>query len=106
MNKIFIVCLSMLILSCSKNQEPDTISTSLVKLTPANGHFKNQEVSLEQFIRYHMEEAYFEGQKDALTEIIRIEKIEGCDEGWRWTKSPWDGTECQPIFIPPLCKNP
>ncbi len=106
MNKLFLFCLAILTFSCSKNQESSTISTSLVKLTPATGHFKDQEISLEQLIRYEKEEAYFEGQKDALTEIIRIEKIDGCDEGWRWTRSPWDGTNRQPIFIPPLCKNP
>ena len=46
-----------------------------------------------------IEEAYFEGQKDALSGDVRISKTrEGC---WIWTKSPWDnGTS--PIFNPAI----
>ncbi len=34
-----------------------------------------------------MEYAYFEGQKDALTDDVRIEERNG---KWVWKKSPWD----------------
>lgn len=48
------------------------------------------------------EEAYFEGQKDALTGDIRIRKnIDSC---WIWTKSPWDSRK-KPIFNPSIICN-
>lgn len=43
------------------------------------------------------EQAYFEGQRDALEDDIRIKKNQ--DSCWIWIKSPWnDGS--QPIFNP------
>ena len=49
------------------------------------------------------EEAYFEGQKDALTGDVRIKKnIDSC---WVWTKSCWDSGK-QPLFNPSVvCSN-
>lgn len=48
------------------------------------------------------EEAYYEGQKDALEGRIRIKKT---DRGnYVWIESPWDsGTE--PTFHPPISKK-
>lgn len=40
-----------------------------------------------------MEYAYMEGQLDALSGDVRIEKSE---EDWTWTRSPWDGFEVHP----------
>lgn len=46
-----------------------------------------------------LEQAYFEGQKDALENDIRIKINE--NNRWIWIKSPWvDGR--QPVFIPPF----
>lgn len=43
------------------------------------------------------EQAYFEGQRDALEGDVRIKRNEnGC---WIWTKSPWN-TGRQPEFDP------
>lgn len=48
------------------------------------------------------EEAYFEGQKDALEKDIRIKKTN--DSCWVWIKSPWDSNRA-PIFNPnSICK--
>lgn len=44
-----------------------------------------------------LEQAYFEGQKDALEGDIRIKK--SSDNCWIWTKSCWNSGE-QPIFNP------
>lgn len=53
-------------------------------------------------VKSGFEEAYFEGQKDALEGDIRIRKnSDGC---WIWTKSCWDsGT--QPTFNPSIVCN-
>lgn len=53
-------------------------------------------VNIEE-VNKKFEQAYFEGQKDALNGDIRIKKnIDSC---WIWTKSPWDvGTA--PTFDP------
>lgn len=49
-----------------------------------------------------IEEAYFEGQKDAIVGDIRIKKT--FDSCWIWTKSPWDSGDA-PNFNPSLiCK--
>ncbi len=49
-----------------------------------------------------LEQAYFEGQKDAINCDIKIKKnIDSC---WVWTESPWDNGK-QPIFDPSFnCK--
>ncbi|MEK6829091.1 MAG: hypothetical protein AABY15_03110 [Nanoarchaeota archaeon] len=47
-----------------------------------------------------LEEAYFEGQKDAINGDVRIKKNhDGC---WKWTKSPWDNG-MSPVFNPSVC---
>jgi len=43
------------------------------------------------------EQAYFEGQKDALENDIRIKR--NADSCWIWAKSPWDSGR-PPIFDP------
>lgn len=45
------------------------------------------------------EQAYFEGQKDALEGDVRIRKNN--DSCWIWTKSCWDSGE-QPTFNPSI----
>ena len=47
-------------------------------------------------ITIFLEQAYFEGQKDALEGDIRIKQTE---EGWMWIKSPWDEGQA-PIYDP------
>lgn len=98
---IFIVCVSFLVTTCKhytskhrsdisgiKTQLQNTIDNLSVRVTRDNPDVD---------IHYLMEKAYFEGQKDALREDIRIEERDG---GYVWIKSPWDsGTE--PKFIPP-----
>ena len=44
-----------------------------------------------------LEQAYFEGQRDALENDVRIKRNQ--DSCWIWIKSPWDNNE-QPIFEP------
>ena len=46
-----------------------------------------------------LEEAYFEGQKDAINGDVRISKHS--DSCWVWTKSCWDSGR-KPLFNP--CK--
>jgi len=44
-----------------------------------------------------LEYAYFEGQKDAMENVIRIKKNDrGC---WGWSESPWDSGK-KPIYNP------
>lgn len=45
------------------------------------------------------EEAYFEGQKDAMSGDIRIKQTQ--DSCWIWTKSPWEGGK-KPTFNPSI----
>lgn len=48
-------------------------------------------------VQISLENAYFEGQHDALIGDTRIKKtIDGC---WVWTKSPWDSGRT-PMFNP------
>ena len=44
-----------------------------------------------------LEQAYFEGQRDALENDVRIKR--NADSCWIWTKSPWDNNRA-PIFDP------
>ena len=56
---------------------------------------------------YKIEQAYYEGQVDALTGDIRIERVvnEFChDTTYQWIKSPWKSGEV-PTYQPPIC-NP
>ena len=43
------------------------------------------------------EQSYFEGQRDAIENDVRIKKNQ--DSCWIWIKSPWDNGE-EPIFNP------
>lgn len=53
----------------------------------------------EEIVTKALEEAYFEGQRDALTGDVRISKTnDGC---WVWTKSCWDSGRT-PIFNPSI----
>ncbi|MCK9417727.1 hypothetical protein M0Q97_13875 [Candidatus Dojkabacteria bacterium] len=55
------------------------------------------EKELEKELYKLCEQAYFEGQRDALEGDVRIKKDDnGC---WIWTKSPWN-TGKQPEFDP------
>ncbi len=45
---------------------------------------------LDSTLNADMEYAYFEGQKDALNNDIRIQKKDSCYE---WIKSPWNSGE-------------
>jgi hypothetical protein len=49
-----------------------------------------------------VERAYFEGQRDALENNIRIKRNQ--DSCWIWVESPWDSGK-EPIFNPSFnCK--
>lgn len=48
-------------------------------------------------VKEALEQAYFEGQRDALENDIRIKRNQ--DSCWIWTTSPWDNGEA-PIFDP------
>ena len=48
---------------------------------------------------HKLEQAYFEGQKDALNGDVRIRK--NGDSCWIWTKSCWDNGK-QPTFNPSI----
>jgi hypothetical protein len=56
---------------------------------------------------YKIEQAYYEGQVDALKGDIRVERVVNgfCnDTVYRWIRSPWNSGET-PTFEPPIC-NP
>lgn len=57
---------------------------------------------LEPKIYSKCEEAYFEGQKDALNGDIRIKL--NSDSCYVWTKSPWD-SGLKPTFNPSIICN-
>jgi len=44
-----------------------------------------------------MEQAYFEGQKDAIEGDVRIEKSGNC---YKWTKSCWDNSDRVVKYVP------
>lgn len=50
---------------------------------------------LNREIQIKMEWAYFQGQKDAIEDDLRIEKLN--DSIWVWSHSPWDGGK-EPIL--------
>lgn len=54
-------------------------------------------VAKQSAVTKALEQAYFEGQRDALEKDIRIKRNQ--DSCWIWIKSPWDRGE-QPIFNP------
>lgn len=53
----------------------------------------------ENDVQSALEEAYFEGQKDAIQEDVRIKK--GRDSCWIWIKSPWHSGK-KPLFNPSI----
>jgi hypothetical protein len=54
-------------------------------------------VAKESDVTKILEQAYFEGQRDALENDIRIKRNQ--DSCWIWVKSPWDSGR-PPIFNP------
>ena len=54
-------------------------------------------VAKESDVTKALEQAYFEGQRDALENDVRIKRNQ--DSCLIWTKSPWDSGK-QPIFNP------
>ena len=57
----------------------------------------NKDTEKLDYILFLLEKAYFQGQKDALENDIRIKLYN--DTCWVWTKTPWeDGRE--PIYDP------
>lgn len=80
MKKMMLVLVTVLLFSCSSKQEDK------------KDNFQNLEIELRSII----EQAYFEGQRDALNNDIRIKREGG---KWIWTKSPWDDG-LEPVFDP------
>ena len=54
-------------------------------------------VAKESDLTKALEQAYFEGQRDALENDVRIKRNQ--DSCWIWIKSPWNSGK-QPIFNP------
>lgn len=54
---------------------------------------------MERALTEKAEYGYFQGQKDALTGDVRIQKVG--DSCWVWTKSPWDDTHNWPMYSEP-----
>lgn len=54
-------------------------------------------IELNDLTHTKMEEAYFEGQKDALEGDVRIEKDGDC---YIWTKSCWDNSDRVVKYVP------
>lgn len=75
-----LVLVTVLLFSCSSKQEDK------------KDNFQNLEIELRSII----EQAYFEGQRNALNNDIRIKREGG---KWIWTKSPWDDG-LEPVFDP------
>lgn len=80
MKKMMLVLVTVLLFSCSSKQEDK------------KDNFQNLEIELRSII----EQAYFEGQRNALNNDIRIKREGG---KWIWTKSPWDDG-LEPVFDP------
>lgn len=59
---------------------------------------KRKTIELQKAYYEYVEKAYFEGQKDALENDIRITKKDSC---WVWIKSPWDNKQ-KPIYNPSI----
>ena len=60
------------------------------------------ESKLKDYINETAEKAYFEGQKDAINNDIRIKL--NSDSIYVWTKSPWNSGK-QPKFNPTLLES-
>ena len=98
MNKLILILIVVILTGCYTNrdfksqvvQEDTAITNEIIRLTI-----------------YKIEQAYYEGQMDALTGDIRIERVvnEFCnDTTYQWIKSPWKSGET-PTYQPPIC-NP
>lgn len=72
----------------------------IVLLTSCNVAVINEKETLDNITKA-VEEAYFEGQKDAINGDIRIKVTH--DSCYVWTKSPWDSGK-NPSFTPMICK--
>lgn len=56
----------------------------------------------EDKLRIVLEMAYFEGQRNALENDVRIKQNDkGC---WEWSKSPWDEGNRMPTYNPKNCE--
>ena len=72
----------------------------LVIATSCNDVCRKEQLPLSISVRAVMEKAYFEGQRDALTNDIRIIRIKSNNDSiWSWSRSPWDDGDT-PTFIP------
>ena len=71
---------------------------TIMVLVDHNKYMKTQEIvkeeSISNMIQIIAEQAYFEGQRDAIENNICITKI---DTNWYWTKSPWNSNK-QPLY--------
>lgn len=61
---------------------------ALILIILFNNELDEHRSSLEEDIKFAMENAYFEGQADALKGDIKIKKIS--DSLYIWTKIPWE----------------
>lgn len=57
-------------------------------ITVAINRDRSLKVTTKNLMDEMCEQAYFEGQKDAINGDVRIKKIS--DTSWVWIKSPWD----------------
>jgi hypothetical protein len=72
------------------------------KLTQVNEKIRKLSPTAEKEFNKGCEIAYFEGQRDALENDIRIKRNQ--DSCWIWCKSPWDNGKA-PIYNPSFnCK--
>jgi len=65
-------------------------------ITTAYGSYDGTLLELIKIVR---EEAYYDGQKEAINGDVRIKKVS--DSQYVWIKSPWDSGE-KPTFYPSI----
>ena len=73
------------------------ICICLVLIACKNTRRAEIESKVDALVTEAVEAAYFEGQLDAISHDVRIEKVN--DSTYRWTKSCWDSGK-DPIFQP------
>ncbi len=78
---VALLCVGYLIGSLVSHVEFDK------KATEIRGHLDKIKAPTDSTVQGRMEYSYLEGQRDALTGNIRVEKQ---DSMWLFTKSPWD----------------
>jgi len=102
MVRILIITTLLSITSCKQetNRIP-FVAANEVKFKTSDGKTFSD---INAYISEKCEKAYYEGQHDALTGDIRIEKVKDSEDCWQWIKSPWDDNS-QPKFHPPICKE-